>query len=35
MERRNLKLFVDVAATGSFSRVATLAEPTQWNILRP
>ena len=29
MEFRNLKLFLDVAATGSFSRTATLALTTQ------
>lgn len=32
MELRNLKLFVDVAATGSFSRAATLAELTQSSV---
>lgn len=32
MEIRKLKLFVDVAATGSFSRAATLAEMTQSSV---
>lgn len=32
MELRNLKLFVDVAATGSFSRAATLADLTQSSV---
>lgn len=32
MELRNLKLFLDVAATGSFSRAATLAELMQSSV---